>query len=131
MIAIFTVLNTLGIIYLILKNLKLYVNIKKHETAFNHTLLGYHITLWKRTGHFDSSSIYSLYIPLKNAKKVELQEEILRMINYSDQNRLQTLSAKFSWLKTLKAVEQFEKDYLVVDRKIVERLVSEFKQKQK
>ena len=45
---------------------------------------------------------------------------------YSQQNKLQTLSAKFSWLKTWKEVRQFEKDYSVVDRKIVANLVTNF-----
>jgi hypothetical protein len=48
----------------------------------------------------------------------------------SQQNKFQTLSAKFSWLKTWEQVRQFEKDYSVVDRKIVERLVANFVPKQ-
>lgn len=48
------------------------------------------------------------------------------MISLSEQNRLQSLTAKFSWLKTREQVMQFEKDYLVVDREIVERLVRDF-----
>ena len=46
---------------------------------------------------------------------------------YSDQQKRQTLSAKFSWLKTTEEVKQFEKDYSVVDRKLVADLVSGFK----
>lgn len=48
---------------------------------------------------------------------------------YDSKNKLQALSAKFSWLSTWEEVKQFEKDYSVVDRKIVENLVANFKYK--
>ena len=65
-------------------------------------------------------------IPIKNKKKVEKQEDIERMIKYSYQNKLQTLSVKFSWLKTWDEVEEFQKDYTIVDKNIVESLVDNF-----
>ena len=71
-----------------------------------------------------------LSISLRNKRKVELEEEVNRMISkYSHQAKLQHLSATFSWLKTWEQVRQFEKDYSVVDRKIVENLVANFKPK--
>ena len=85
----------------------------------------------EKTSEFSASGVYTLVIPIKNKKKVEKEEEINRMIaTYSQQNKLQTLSAKFSWLKTWDEVRQFEKDYTVVDRKIVANLVTNFVPKQ-
>ncbi len=128
---ILTILNTIALIYLLVKHIKLYVTFNKKETYENKTLLGYEITLWRKTSEYSASSILTLRIPLKNAKKVELEEEVQRLISgTSSHNRLQTLSAKFSWLKTIEQVRQFEKDYSVVDRKIVENLVSNYIKKQ-
>ena len=128
---ILTILNTLTIIYLLLtKQVKLSISVSKEETFWDKTLIGYRITLWKKTSEYSSNGIYSIYIPIKNKKRAELEEEVNRMINlYSHQGKLQSLSAIFSWLKTWEQVRQFEKDYSVVDRKIVENLVSNFKPK--
>jgi hypothetical protein len=41
-------------------------------------------------------------------------------------NRDYTLGAIFSWLKTLKEVRQFEKDYSIVNEKLVKDLVNGF-----
>jgi hypothetical protein len=126
------ILNTLAIVYiLIFKDAKYYFTFRKNETFINKTLLGYHLTLWRKTS-YGATGIFSYYFPIRNRHKVETREEVERMINsYSQQNKLQSLSAKFSWLKTWKEVKQFEKDYLVVDRKIVENLVSNFKENEK
>lgn len=122
-----TILNTIAIAYLFYKNGKFYIDFKKDTTFIKNTLVAYHITLRKKTSDFSANGVYTLVIPIKNKKKVEKQEEINRMIDtYSQQNNLQFLSAKFSWLKTWEEVKQFEKDYSVVDRKIVERLVAGF-----
>lgn len=123
---ILTILNSLILIYLVYKQLNYKITIDKNKTFLNHTVLGYNIMLWKKINDNSSSGKSIMYIPIKNAKKVELQEEIHRLISSSEQNRLQTLSAKFSWLKTIEQVKQFEKDYSVADRKIVENLVSNF-----
>jgi hypothetical protein len=126
-----TILNTIAIVYLFYKKGKFYIDCRKDTTFIKNTVVAYHITLWKKTSEFSASGVYTLVIPIKNKKKVEKEEEINRMIaTYSQQNKLQTLSAKFSWLKTWKEVRQFEKDYSVVDRKIVERLVTNFVPKQ-
>jgi hypothetical protein len=126
---ILIILNTLAIIYLFLvKQANLSITLQKEKTIWEKTLLGYRIILWKKTSEYSSRGLYSVYIPIKNKKKTELTEEINRMIaKYSPQAKQQQLSAMFSWLKTWKEVRQFEKDYSVVDRKIVENLVSNFK----
>ena len=127
---ILTIINTLALIYLIFLKGKYYIDVRKDTTFFNNTLLAYRITLWKGLSKYSSTAIYTLVIPLKNKKKTETREEVNRMIaTYSQQNKLQSLTATFSWLKTWEEVRQFEKDYSVVDRKIVENLVSNFKPK--
>jgi hypothetical protein len=126
-----TILNTIAIAYLFYKKGKFYIDCRKDTTFIKNTVVAYHITLWKKTSEFSTSGVYTLVIPIKNKKKVEKEEEINRMIaTYSQQNKLQTLSAKFSWLKTWNEVRQFEKDYTVVDRKIVANLVTNFVPKQ-
>lgn len=128
-ISIITAINTLCVIYLILsKNSKLYFELRKEESFLENTLLGYRLTLYKKLSEYSASGIYSIYFKIKDKNKVETREEVLRMIaKYSDQQKRQTLSAKFSWLKTNEEVKQFEKDYSVVDRKLVADLVSGFK----
>ena len=128
---ILTILNTLAIVYLLLtKQARLSISVRREETTWDKTLLGYRITLWKKVNEYSSRGIYSIYIPRRNKRKTELEEEVNRMISkYSHQAKLQSLSAMFSWLKTWEEVRQFEKDYSVVDRKIVENLVANFKPK--
>ena len=126
-----TILNTIAIVYLFFKKSMFYINCRKEVTFIKNTVVGYNITLWKKTSEFSATGVYTLRIPIKNKKKVEMEEEIDRMISaYSHQGKLQTLSARFSWLKTWEEVRQFEKDYSVVDRKIVENLVANFTPKQ-
>ena len=126
-----TILNTITIGYLFYKKVKFYIDWRKDTTFINNTVVAYHITLWRKTSDFSVSGVYTLVIPIKNKKKVEKEEEINRMIaTYNQQNKLQTLSAKFSYLKTWEEVRQFEKDYSVVDRKIVANLVTNFVPKQ-
>ena len=118
---ILTILNTIAILVIFFKLEIIKVTIRKDETTWNKTLLGYDV--WVQKFYFR--------IPIRNKRKTELCEEVNRMIaKYDNQSKLQTLSAKFSWLKTWEQVRQFEKDYSVVDRKIVERLVTNFVPKQ-
>lgn len=92
--------------------------------------MGYRITLMKRTSEFSSSGKFSIYVPIRNEKKTELNEEINEMIaKYNDQQKMQTLSAKFSWLRTKEEVNKFEKDYSPISKEIVENLVRKFKEK--
>lgn len=121
-----TIFNTIAIAFLFYKKGKYYINLRKDTTFINNTVVGYHITLWKKTSEYSASSVYTLVIPIKNKKKVEKQEDIERMTKYSYQKKQQTLSAKFSWLKTWDEVEEFKKDYTIVDKNIVESLVANF-----
>lgn len=116
-----TILNTIAILVIFFKLKIITVTIRKDETFWNKILIGYDV--WIQKVYFR--------IPIRNKRKTELAEEVNRMIALdSQQNKRQTLSAKFSWLKTWDEVRQFEKDYSVVDRKIVERLVTNFVPKQ-
>jgi len=125
-----TIINSIAILYLILtKHSRLSVTISKDETFSNRTLVGYHITLWKSTSEYSSSGIINIYIPIKNKKKVELKEDIERLLDKKNPNVKYTLRARFSWLKTWKDVKQFEKDFSVVDKEFVEELVANFKPK--
>ena len=123
-----TILNTLAIVYLITaKKSKYYFIFKKETTTYRNTLLGFRLSLWKKTSEYSSSSKHSIYLKIRDTKKTEMQEEAQRMIaQYSQQNKLQSLSAKFSWLKTWDEVKEFQKYYTCVDQKIVENLVAKF-----
>ena len=116
-----TILNTIAILVIFFKLGIIKITIRRDETFWNKTLTGYDV--WVQKVYFR--------IPIRNKRKTELSEEVQRMIaKYDNQSKLQTLSAKFSWLKTWEQVKQFEKDYSVVDRKIVERLIAGFAPKQ-
>lgn len=116
-----TILNTIAILVIFFKLRIIKITIRRDETFWNKTLTGYDV--WVQKVYFR--------IPIRNKRKTELSEEVQRMIaKYDNQSKLQTLSAKFSWLKTWEQVKQFEKDYSVVDRKIVERLIAGFAPKQ-
>lgn len=128
-ILIITILNTLAILYIIFRSyVSVYVDLRKDTTFSNNTLVGYRLTLWKKT-NYGSTGIYSLYIPIKNKRKVELSEEIERLLKPNNPNRRYTLGATFSWLKTIEQVLQFQKDYSVVDEAYVNELVDKFKLK--
>lgn len=123
-----TILNTLLIIYLILQHkLKYYIGISKKETFWKKTLLGYQITLWKKTSEWRvTNAVCSIYIPIRNRHKTELREDIERLMGLENSTKINTLIAKFSWLKTWDDVGQFEKDYSIVDPDYVKKLVSNF-----
>lgn len=123
---ILTILNTLAISYLFYKEGKFYIEFRKDKTFVKETVVAYRITLWKRTSQYSASGIYTLVIPLKNKVNTERDEEINRMFDYSYQNKLQSLTAKFSWLKTWEEVKVFQKYYTCVEPKIVENLVAKF-----
>lgn len=111
---ILTILNTIAIIYIFVhKQFSVHKN-----TTFKDTLLGY--------GFFFKGRRF-FYVPIRNEEKTELNEDVHEMINASKQHRHQQLRAVFSWLKTIAEVEKFKKDYEVVDRKLVNELVTEFK----
>lgn len=122
-----TILNTLAIVYLIAsKKSKYYLEFKK-ETTYENTLLGFRLSLWQKVGEYSSNYKHSIYIKIRDRKKTQMEEKARRMIaTYSQQNKLQSLTATFSWLKTWDEVKEFQKYYTCVDQKIVEKLVSEF-----
>ena len=123
-----TILNTLAIVYLITsKKSKYYLRFRKETTMYNNTLLGYRLSLWEKLSGGSASSRHSIYLKIRDKKKIDMQEDALRMIaNYSQQNKFQSLTAKFSWLKTWDEVNEFQKYYTCVDQKIVENLVTNF-----
>ncbi len=125
---ILTIINSIILTYLLLKGNKSYYTTFKGEKTFHKkTLLGYSFIIWKRTSAYGSSSVFNLFIPIRNRRKTELFEEVQWLIADAT-NRRYTLNAKFSWLKTWEQVREFERDYSIVDRKQVEELVREFKQ---
>lgn len=130
-VILLTILNTLAIVYLITaKKSKYYLTFQKETTAYKNTLLGFRLSLWKKTSEYSASSNYSIYLKIRDKKKTEMKEDVDCMIaNYSQQNKLQSLTAKFSWLTTWDEVKEFEKYYTCVDPTIVENLVAKFEPK--
>lgn len=118
---VLTILNTIAILILFFKIVIIKITVRKDKTFWDKTLTGYDVWINK----------FYLRVPIRNKRKTELSEDVQRMIaKYDNQSKVQALSAKFSWLKTLDEVRQFEKDYTVVDSKIVESLVRNFVPKQ-
>lgn len=129
MLLILTITNTLAIIYLFTNTNRLEFKIEKTRTFYKRTTIAYHLRIYKESkNHSYMSCIFNFKIPIRNGKKTELKEEVEHMIK-NPHNNLQKLSAMFSWLKTWEEVEQFEKDYKVVNEKIVQNLVNNFKPK--
>ncbi len=119
---IISIINSIAIVFLFYKLEIIKITVYREETFWNKTLMCYNIYIH---GHH-------FRIPVRNKYKTELNEEINRMISlYDHQGKLQRLTAIFSWLKTLDEVKKFEKEYSVVDRKIVEKLVLNFNIKNK
>ena len=127
---ILTIINTLAIIYLFTRDDRFEFKIEKTRTWYKKTLVAYIFRIYKESkGGCYTRCVFSFKIPVKNQKKTELKEEIEHMIK-NPKGNLQKLSAMFSWLKTWEEVKQFEKDYKVVNEKIVQNLVDNFKSKQ-
>jgi hypothetical protein len=96
------------------------------RTTYNKKLLGVNI-MWKNTSSKTSWSAKGLlYIPLRFNQRLEVREEALRLIASSPQKRIQSLQTKFTWIKTPEEMEQFKKDFIVVDEKLVKQLENEF-----
>lgn len=117
---ILTILNTVAIIAIFFKVKIITVTVHRNETFWNKTLIGWSIWINK----------LFIRIPVRNARRTELKEDVDRMIKDCRQNKIQKLTAMFSWLKTWEEVRQFEKDYKIVDKEIVEKLVAGFVPKQ-
>ncbi len=116
-----TIINTAAILFILFKTGIIEVEIRRDETFWGNTLVGYNVWIWKKY----------FRIPIRNRRKTELADEINRMIKtYNKQAKIHRLTAIFSWLKTEEGVKQFKKDYSVVDYETVDRLVSNFKPKE-
>ena len=90
MILILTILNSIGIVYILFK-LIIKVSIQRNETFDKKTLYRYTVFI----------NDFSFRIPIRNEYKIKLNEEVTKMIGtYDNQQKLQVLSAKFSWLNT-------------------------------
>jgi hypothetical protein len=105
------------VIFFKLKIIK--ITIRSIKTFWKRTLIGHEVWLW---------NLYFI-IPIKNKRKTELQEEIEKLLAVTNQGRIQSLSAKFSWLKTHEQVKKFKKDYSIVDKEYVDKLISSFEPK--
>ena len=70
-----------------------------------------------------------LYLPIRNKRKAILKEDVERLLKEKSCHRRQSLRAKFSWLETIEDVEQFKKDFSLVDEFFVQKLVFDFKSK--
>lgn len=120
-----TILNTLGIIYiLIIKKSKYYLTFRKESVE--KILVGFRLRIWKRVDENSANSNVSFYLKIRNRNKIEKIESARRINNYTKQGKLQALSAIFSWLKTYEEVEEFKNYYRYVEPKLVDSLVSNF-----
>lgn len=132
---ILTIINTIALSYLLFFNFKTLlkrITYKVERTSRKKTKLGIGFYFVTKLDYGCERLKRLLYIPFRNKEKTELEEEILEIIaNYSDQQKRQTLTAKFSWLNNWEEVRRFQKNYSVVDRKIVQQLVDGFKKKNK
>ena len=121
-----TLLNTLGIIYLLWKTSSYFISVVPDKTIFNKTLIGYHISLYKKRT-VGEINLFSFYLPIKNKAKVKLQDEITYVLHWYDyEEKLNYLTTAFAKVKTDKEVKEFEKTYNCISDKIVFDLVREF-----
>lgn len=122
-----TIINSLVLIYLLIKgNKSYYVTLKKDYS--NKVFLGYTFTIWRRTT-YGANSVFIQQISFVNRQWVKLAQEVQSMKN-DKYNQIQRLHAKFSWLKTYEEVSEFVKNYREVNPKVVDQLVTDFKPKQ-
>ena len=113
-----TIINTFAILFIFVHLGIIKFSIRKDTTTYGNKLTGY--DCWIMSKYFR--------IPVRNNKKTALHEEVCRLIGLESQHsKRQILSAKLSWLKTIEEVNQFEKDYSVVDEKLVSDLVSKYR----
>lgn len=123
-----TIINTLIIIYLLLKGNKSYYATLKKDYS-DKVLLGYTFTLWRRTT-YGANAIFVKEISFVNREWVKLAQEVKSMKN-DKYNQVQRLHAKFSWLRTHQQVAEFVKNYREVNPDVVDKLVRDFKPKEK
>ncbi len=132
---ILTIINTVFIVYLLVtKNNRYYFTFNKRYTSGKTFLTGVDLILWKRSKEYSSyvaEGVFIIRVPIRNHEKSQLKEDIIELMKPNNPNKIQSLSAMFSWLKTKEEVEQFQKDYSVVDPEYVQKLVNEWKIKNK
>lgn len=123
-ITILTILNTLTLLAMLLKD-KISFDI---ERSF-HKKTPLRFVIYIRITEGMSKSYWFTRIPLRNVAKTELREniELLKASN----NKAQSLTAMFSWLKTQKEVDAFIKNYVDIDPITVGRLVEKWSTKTK
>ena len=122
-----TILNSLAIFFILLKQSNHYFEFKKETTDYENTLLGFRFSLYKQLSEYSASRKKSIYFKIRNKKKTEMKEDARRMIAlYSQDNKIKSLKTKFSWLETWDEVNEFKKYYTCVDEKTVQNLVSNF-----
>jgi len=116
-IIILTVLNSIVILYMLwLHRLSI-----RSETIYGSPkTVG--IGFWLRSRK-NSGRTRIFYIPIRNAKKLELRLEIKRLKSIDSQQMRQTLRAKFSWIKTSEDAKVFQKEYGCLDAEYVQGLV--------
>jgi len=115
-----TIVNTIAIIYILNRNLF------KFRASKNLTFRGKFLGV----GFYLNGKRF-LYVPVRSSEKTQIKEDIAGLLGRSAQSKRQTLSAKFSWLKTASRVEGFKNHYRVVDPGFVDKLVDEFYEKTK
>jgi hypothetical protein len=121
-----TIINSLVLIYLLIKgNKSYYMTLKKDYS--DKIFLGYTFTLWRRTS-YGAKGIFVQQFSFVNREFVKLRQEVNRMKN-DKYNQVQTLHAKFSWLRTHQQVAEFVKNYREVNPDVVDQLVTDFKPK--
>lgn len=96
----------------------------KKDFSDKKILLGWTFTIWKRT-HYGATGIFIQQFSIKNRAKVRIAEEVERLIKDTTNQRY-NLNAMFSWCKTWDAVNEFKKNYRVVNPTQVDALVAKF-----
>lgn len=122
-----TIINSLVLIYLLVKGNKSYYTTLKKDYS-DKVFLGYTFTIWRRTSYNSASSVFIQQISFKNRRKVKLAQEVDR-IKKDKVNQRYTLGAIFSWLKTHEQVAEYVRDYREINPEFVDELVANFKPK--
>jgi len=125
-LTIFNTIAILGIIFYLAFKGKYLFEIRKTYTDYYSVFLGWEFTLWRSISAGSRNSVFVISIPIRNKKKAELEDEINYLMSKPEQARRQILNAQFSWLKTWVEVWDFQNKYEVVDKKYIEKLVTEF-----
>jgi hypothetical protein len=121
-----TIINSLVLIYLLIKGNKSYYTTLKKDYS-DKVFLGYTFTIWRRTT-YGASGVFVQQISFRNRRKVQLAQDVDR-IKKDKVNQRYTLGAIFSWLKTHEQVAEYVKNYREINPEFVDDLVVNFKLK--